>query len=187
MDERIKPIIEKAKTLMQKAISHLESELVKIRAGKSSPVMLDGIRVEYYGNMTPLSQVANVSAPDPKTLLITPYEKRMIQAIERAIAEAKLGFNPQNDGTIIRILIPQLTEDRRKQLVKQAKEVGEEARVSIRSIRRDHNDLIKKTSKDGVAEDVVKTGEQEIQKLTDSNILKVDKVLSEKEVEIMKV
>lgn len=187
MDERIKPIIEKAKVLMQKAIGHLETELVKIRAGKAAPVMLDGVRVEYYGNMTSLNQVANVSAPDPKTLLITPYEKRMIQAIERAIAEAKLGFNPQNDGTIIRIPIPPLTEERRKQLVKQTKEVGEETRVSIRTIRRDHNELIKKSAKDGVAEDMIKAGEQEIQKLTDSFIQKVDKVLSEKETEIMKV
>jgi len=187
MNEKIKSILDEAKQHMHKANSHLESELLKIRAGKATPMMIDSLKVDYYGSPTPISQVGNVAAPDSRTLTIQPFEKKMIPIIEKAIKESNLGFNPQNDGILIRISVPQLTEDRRKQLVKQAKEEGEEAKVAIRNTRRDYNEQIKKLSKDGVSEDEIKAGEAEVQKMTDASISEVDKQLSRKEEEIMKV
>lgn len=187
MSEQIKEIISTCKTHMDKTIGYMDSELHKIRAGKASPAMVDSLRVDYYGSQTPISQVATVSAPEARTLTIQPFEKNMIGPIERVITEANLGFNPQNDGVLIRINIPMLTEERRKQLVKQCKEIAEESKVAIRSTRRDSLEQLKKLVKEGVSEDLVKTAEAEVQKLTDSSIVKLDAQLSAKEEEIMKV
>ena len=172
---------------MAKAISHLETELAKIRAGRASTQMLDGIHVDYYGTSTPLSQVANVNTPDARTLSIQPWEKSMLTPIEKAITIANLGFNPQNDGLVIRIIVPPLTEERRKDLVKKTKAEGEHARVTIRNLRRDANELIKKEVKNNLPEDVAKEAEAKIQHLTNSFIEKVDKHLELKEKEIMTV
>jgi ribosome recycling factor len=172
---------------MQKAISHLESELVKVRAGKANPSMLDSIYVDYYGNNTPLNQVANVNSLDARTLVIQPWEKTMIKPIEKAIVDANLGFAPQNDGQIIRINVPPLSEERRRDLVKKAKAEGENAKVSIRNLRRDGNESVKKIQKAGMPEDLAKDAEARIQKMTDDFIAKVDKHLEAKEKEIMTV
>lgn len=182
-----KEVINQAKDLMEKAVSHLESELQKIRAGRANPLMLENVYVDYYGTPTPMNQVANVSAPDARTLQIQPWEKSMITPIEKAIAQANLGYNPTNDGQVIRINIPPLTEDRRKDLVKQSKTEAEHARVTIRNIRRDANEGIKKLQKDGLPEDAAKGAEGKIQALTDEYIAKVDKHLEAKEKEIMTV
>jgi ribosome recycling factor len=171
---------------MQKAIEHLEVELGKIRAGRANPSMLDSIHVDYYGTNTPLQQVSSVTTPDARTLAIQPWEKNMLTPIEKAIQAANLGFNPQNDGTIIRINIPTLTEERRKDLVKKTRAEAEHCKVSIRNIRRDSNEHIKKDSK-SVPEDVVKGLEDQIQKLTDQFISVVDKHLEAKEKEIMTI
>lgn len=187
MDENIKLILDETKDLMDKSIHHLEAELTKVRAGKASPLMLEGLKVDYYGSPTPINQVANVSVPEARTLVIQPYEKNMLGPIEKAIKEANLGVNPQNDGTLIRLAIPPLSEERRKQLVKQSKDEGEKAKVAIRNVRRDHNETIKGLKKDGVSEDEIKNGETEIQKLTDSYVAKVDEVIRRKEGEIMTV
>jgi ribosome recycling factor len=172
---------------MVKAIDHLEAELSKIRAGRASTQMLDGIHVDYYGNSTPLNQVANVSTPDARTLSIQPWEKNMLTPIEKAITVANLGFNPQNDGLVIRIVVPALTEERRKELVKRTKTEGEHARVTIRNLRRDANELIKKEVKNHLPEDMAKEAEAKIQQLTDSFIQKIEKHLEVKEKEIMTV
>ena len=169
---------------MQNSIQHLDRELVKIRAGKANPVMLNGVRVDYYGSQTPINQVASVVAEDARTLRVTPFDKSSLSAIERAIIEANLGLNPQNDGTIIRIPIPQLTGDRRRDLVKQAKAEGEAAKISIRNVRRDHNDQLKKLKDDGVSEDQIKRGEEEVQKLTNKYSDRVDETIKKKEEEI---
>ena len=187
MDEQIKPVIDQCDSQMGKALQHLESELMKIRAGKASPVMLDGLMVDYYGSPTPINQVAAVSAADAKTLVVKPWEKSMLQAIERSIMEANLGFNPQNDGEIIRIPIPTLTEERRKNLVKQAKGEGEKSKIGIRNARQEANNALKKLQKDGVSEDLIKQGEKVVQELTDSFGKKVDDILVIKEQEIMTV
>jgi len=187
MSEMIKMILSEAKTGMEKSLTFLETELQKIRAGKASPAMVDSLRVDYYGSLTPISQVATVAAPEARTLTIQPFEKKMIGPIERVITEANLGFNPQNDGVLIRINIPMLTEDRRKQLVKQCREITEEAKVAVRNTRREHLEQLKKLTKEGVSEDEVKAGETEIQKVTDAVITKLDQLLSMKEDEIMKV
>lgn len=171
---------------MQKAIEHLESELSKIRAGRANPAMLDSIHVDYYGTNTPLSQVSSVTIPDARTIAIQPWEKGMLSPIEKAIQAANLGFNPQNDGTLIRINIPVLTEERRKELVKKTKAEVEHGKVTIRNIRRDANEHIKKDSK-SVPEDVVKGLEDQIQKLTDQFIAIIDKHLDAKEKEIMTI
>lgn len=181
------PIIASMQDLMNKAINHLEAELVKIRAGKANPSMLDGIHVDYYGAPTLLSQVANVNTSDARTLTIQPWEKSLIRAIEKAIIDANLGFAPQNDGTLIRINIPPLSEERRKDLVKRAKAEGEHAKVSIRNLRRDANDNIKKAQKAGLPEDVAKDAEAKTQAITDDFIKRVDKHLETKEKEIMTV
>jgi ribosome recycling factor len=172
---------------MQKAIAHLESELVKVRAGKANPSMLDSIYVDYYGNPTPLNQVANVNTLDARTLVIQPWEKAMIKPIEKAIIDANLGFAPQNDGQIVRINIPPQSEERRRDLVKKAKAEGENAKVSIRNLRRDGNEAVKKIQKAGLPEDLAKDAEARIQKMTDDFISKVDKHLEAKEKEIMTV
>lgn len=172
---------------MNRAISHLESELVKVRAGKANPSMLDSIFVDYYGNNTPLNQVANVNTLDARTLVIQPWEKSMIKPIEKAIVDANLGFAPQNDGQIVRINVPPQSEERRKDLVKKAKAEGENAKVSIRNLRRDGNEQIKKIQKAGLPEDLAKDAEARVQKMTDDFIAKVDKHLEAKEKEIMTV
>ena len=184
MHEDVAMILEMAEDGMQNSIQHLDRELVKIRAGKANPVMLSGVRVEYYGSQTPLNQVASVVAEDARTLRVTPFDKSALSSIERAIIEANLGFNPQNDGTIIRIPIPQLTGDRRRDLVKQAKAEGEAAKISIRNVRRDHNDQLKKLKDEGVSEDQIKRGEEEVQKLTNKYSDKVDETIKKKEEEI---
>lgn len=187
MSELVKKQLEDAKESMNKAVDHVENELTKIRAGKASPQMLDGINVDYYGSPTPLSQVANVNTPDARTIVIQPWEKNLISAIEKAITDANLGVNPQNDGVVIRLSIPPLTEERRKDLVKKVKAEGEAGKVAIRNIRKDINEKIKKLQKEGVSEDDVKTGEAEVQKLTDTFIAKVDKHIEVKEKDIMTV
>jgi ribosome recycling factor len=172
---------------MTKAIQHLESELTKIRAGKATPSMLEGIMVDYYGNPTPLNQVGNVTVLDARTLSIQPWEKNMLQAIEKGIMAANIGITPQNDGNTIRLFLPPLTEERRKELVKRCYGEGEQAKVSIRNIRRDTIEQIKKQQKDGVSEDACKDAETQTQQETDKFIILVDKHLQAKEKEIMAV
>jgi ribosome recycling factor len=186
MDE-IKKIMDLLSEQMNKTISHLETELLKVRAGKASPSMLDGLFVDYYGTPTPLNQVAAVNTPDARTLVVQPWEKAMIKPIEKSIIDANLGFAPQNDGQMIRINIPPQSEDRRRDLVKKAKAEGEHAKVGIRTLRKDANDNIKKAQKAGLPEDICKDAEDKVQKLTDSFIAKVDKHLEVKEKEIMTV
>ncbi len=180
-------ILEDASDSMKKAIAHLEAELVKIRAGRANPQMLDGISVDYYGSATPINQVANISVADARTLTIQPWEKHMLQPIERAIIAANIGVTPQNDGAIIRLFLPPLTEERRREFVKKAHNEGEHSRVSVRSIRRDAIEHIKKLQKDGLSEDVAKDAEKDVQALTDKYITFIDKHLSAKEKEIMSV
>ena len=187
MTEDLFMIIDDAKVSMKKAIDHLEAELVKIRAGKANPVMLDGITADYYGAATPINQLANISAMDARTLSVQPWEKNMLQPIERAIIAANLGINPQNDGNIIRIYLPPLTEERRKELVKRCNGEGEQARIAIRNIRREAIEHIKKLQKDGLSEDAAKDAETEIQEITNSYISLVEKHLSLKDKEIMAV
>lgn len=187
MEEEIDLILDSAKELMDKAIDHLEKELTKIRAGKANPSMLDGIMVEYYGSNTPLQQVANVGTLDARTLTVQPWEKATLEPIERAIINSNLGLNPQNNGEMILINIPQLTEERRRDLVKQTKAEAEHAKVSIRNARKEANDEVKQLQKDGLAEDQAKGVEEEIQELTNTYTAKVDHVLELKEKDIMKV
>ncbi|MBV8389443.1 MAG: ribosome recycling factor [Mucilaginibacter sp.] len=187
MSELIKKQISEAKALMDRAIEHCDGELQKIRAGKASPSMLDDILVEYYGTPTPLNQVGSVNTPDARTIVVQPWEKSLLGAIEKAIMEANLGVNPQNDGVIIRINVPPLTEERRRDLVKKAKSEAENGKIAIRNIRKDANEKIRKLKSDGVSEDEMKTGEAEIQKLTDIHIGKVDVLSEAKEKDIMTV
>lgn len=185
--EEIDMYLEDANDMMNKSIQHLSEALSKIRAGKASPAMLGGIMVEYYGNLTPLTQVASISSPDARTLLVKPWEKPMIQEIERAIMNSDLGLNPQSDGEQVIINIPALTEDRRIQLVKQAKSEGEHGKISIRNARKDTNDGLKKLKNEGASEDAIKSAEDEVQKLTDSFTKKIDDLLAKKEVDIMTI
>ncbi|HEU4552872.1 MAG TPA: ribosome recycling factor [Chitinophaga sp.] len=187
MQEDLALIMEDAADSMEKAIKHLEIELTKIRAGKANPQILDGISVDYYGASTPLNQVANVSVADARTLTIQPWEKNMIQPIERAIIAANIGLNPQNDGQLIRLFLPPLTEERRKEFVKRAAGEGEQAKVAVRSIRRDAIENIKKLQKEGLSEDTAKDAEADIQALTDKFIVLVDKHCATKEKEIMAI
>lgn len=187
MTDDLPEILENTPASMKKAMSHFESELGKIRAGKANPVMLDGIMVDYYGNPTPIGQVGNISAIDARTLTIQPWEKNMLQPIERAIIASNIGINPQNDGNIIRLFLPPLTEERRKELVKRSNSEGENAKISIRNIRRDAIEQIKKLQKDGLSEDAAKNGETEIQDITNSYISLVEKYLEVKDKEIMSV
>lgn len=187
MNDLIKLQLEEADDAMEKAIAHAESELTKIRAGKAMPSMLDGINVDYYGTPTPLSQIGTINTPDARSLVVQPWEKNMLSVIEKAIIDSNIGLNPQNDGNIIRLAVPPLTEERRRDLVKKVKEEAEKGKVAIRNIRKDANDKIKKFKNDGVSEDEIKVGEGEVQKLTDSYIAKVDKLAEVKEKDIMTV
>ncbi len=179
-------LINETRSHMQKAVEHLEMELTKVRAGRANPSMLESVQVDYYGSMMPLSQVSNVSVSDARTIMVQPWEKSMLTPIEKAIRDANLGFNPQNDGVVIRISVPQLTEERRKDLVKKAKAEAEHAKVGIRNSRREANEHIKREGK-SVPEDVAKDIEDKVQKMTDQFIAAVDKHLEAKEKEIMTV
>jgi ribosome recycling factor len=187
MAEGLDKVLSDTTSAMTKALSHLEAELVKIRAGKANPNMIDGIMAEYYGNPTPISQVANISILDARTISVQPWEKNMLSPIERAITMANIGINPQNDGTTIRLFLPPLTEERRKELVKRCNGEGEHAKVAVRNIRRDSIEAIKKLQKDGLSEDICKDAEKEVQETTDKFIVLVEKHLAAKEKEIMAV
>jgi len=187
MSEPLEKILAGTEDAMKKAINHLETELIKVRAGKANPNMLDGIVVDYYGNPTPIGQVGNISVLDARTLSIQPWEKNMLQPIEKAIMVSNIGITPQNDGVLIRLYLPPLTEERRKELVKRANGEGEQSRVAIRSIRRDSIEGIKKLQKDGLSEDAGKDAEKEIQNTTDKYITAIEKTLALKEKEIMSV
>jgi ribosome recycling factor len=183
--EELELYIDEAKDLMNKALQHVGSELSKIRAGKANPSMLDGIMVNYYGAQSPLNQVSSMTTPDARTIFIKPWEKSLIHEIEKAIRDANLGLNPQNDGQQVIINIPMLTEERRRQLVKQVGGECEHGKVSVRSIRKEINEQLKKIK--GVSEDDVKNAEEQVQKLTDDSIAKIDGLMKKKEAEIMTV
>ena len=183
----IKPVLDGAKAQMEKAISHLELELQKVRAGKANPVMLENVMVDYYGSKVPISNTASVNTQDARTLIIQPWEKSMLTPIEKAIQMANLGLNPQNDGVNIRIMVPPLTEERRKELTKAAKSLGEDAKVGVRNSRKEAMENIKKMLKDGLPEDAAKDAESKIQTLTDAHVAKIDKHIEQKEKEIMTV
>lgn len=187
MSETLDKILANTEDTMKKAVNHLEAELVKVRAGKASPNMLDGIVVDYYGNPTPISQVGNISVLDARTLSIQPWEKNMLQPMEKAIMASNIGVTPQNDGMNIRLFLPPLTEERRRELVKRANAEGEQSKVAIRSIRRESIEGIKKLQKDGLSEDAGKDAEKEIQNTTDKYITAIEKTLVSKEKEIMAV
>lgn len=185
--EEINLYLDDAKDSMQKALKHTETEFTKIRAGKASPAMIEGVMVEYYGTQTPLAQVGSITTPDARTIAVKPWEKKLIAEIEKAIRDANLGLNPSNDGDLIRINIPPLTEERRKALVKQVKAEGENGKVRIRNIRKDTNEELKKLLKEGASEDEVKKAEEKVQTLTNEYIAKIDSLLTKKEAEIMTV
>jgi ribosome recycling factor len=185
--EELELVMDDAESSMKKAITHLEAELVKIRAGKANPNMIDGIFVEYYGNPTPISQVANVIILDARTIGIQPWEKNMLHAIEKSILQANIGITPQNDGNQIRLFLPPLTEERRKELFKKASAEGEHSKVAIRNIRRDAIEEIKKLQKDGLSKDIASDAEDSIQETTNKYIALVDKHLAAKEKEMMAV
>jgi ribosome recycling factor len=187
MSESTETIIKQVGDSMVKAIAHLESELLKVRAGKATPNMVDGIVVEYYGSPTPIAQVANVTVADARTLTIQPYEKNMLAPIERAIMAANIGITPQNDGVIIRLFLPPLTEERRKEFVKRVMAEGENAKIAVRNIRRDGMEDVKKLQKDGLSEDIAKEAENRIQGITDKKIAEVDVHCGAKEKELMTV
>ena len=183
----VKNYLDNAAESMQLAVDYLDDTLSHIRAGKASARLLDGIRVEYYGSMMPISNVANVSVPDARTIAITPWEKAMFKEIEKAIINSELGVTPENNGEVIRICIPPLTEDRRKQLVKQSKGEAENAKVSVRNARREAIEGLKKEIKNGMSEDVEKDAENDVQKLHDKFMKKIDEIFAEKEKEILTV
>jgi ribosome recycling factor len=187
MNEEVDFLLEVTEEKMSHAIGHLDKALVKIRAGKASPTMLNGVFVDYYGTSTALNQVANIGTSDARTIVIQPWEKHMIPVIEKAIMAANLGFNPDNNGEIIRINIPMLTEERRASLVKQVKHEGEETRISLRTARREALEELKKMQKKGLSEDIEKTAEEKVQKMIDKYIAKVDQLLVVKEKDIMTI
>ena len=187
MADTIDAILSEAKSGMKKRLAHLDVELGRIRAGKATPAILDGVMAEYYGNPTPVAQVANISIMDARTITVQPWEKNMLAVIERAIMAANIGLTPQNDGVQIRLFLPPLTEERRRELFKKATAEGENCKVGIRNIRRDSIEQIKKLQKDGLSEDLAKGGEKGMQELTDSFIAQVDTVLAGKEKEIMEI
>jgi ribosome recycling factor len=187
MNEEIDFLMEAAEEGMEKAIGHLERELQKLRAGKANPQMLDSVKVDYYGTLTKLSQVSNINTPDPRSIVVQPWEKNMLGPIEKAIMAANLGFNPQNDGILIRVVVPPLTEERRRDLVKKAKAEAENSKVGIRSARREAIDAGKKLEKEGVPEDLVKKFESDVQELTNKYIAKADKLVEAKEADIMTI
>lgn len=183
MDERLQQF----ETKMKKALAYLDEEYQGIRAGRANPHVLDKIRVDYYGTPTPLQQVGNVTVPEPRMLQIAPWEKSMIKAVEKAILGSDVGITPSNDGSVIRLVFPEVTEERRKMLVKDVKKKGEEAKVAVRNIRRDGNDFLKKMAKGDVSEDEVKDLEEKLQKMTDQFVKDVDKMVDVKSKEIMTV
>lgn len=185
MNEEIEFILESAKEAMVKALTHLEKQFVNIRAGKASPSMLGSVTVDYYGTQTPLAQVANVNTPDGRTITVQPWEKSILQDIEQAIMVANLGFNPMNNGESVIINVPPLTEERRRELAKQAKSEAEEAKISIRGSRKDANNELKKLSE--ISEDLKKNVETDIQEMTDAKIKTIDSLFAAKEKEILKV
>ena len=187
MITRAKEILTAAKDKMSHAVSHLDEELKTYRAGKANPMVFNNVMVDYYGSPTPIPQVASVTTPDAKTLMLQPWEKKMIPVIEKAIIDANLGLTPSNNGESIRCTVPALTEDRRKELIKKAKAAGENAKVSVRNARRDGIELLKKANKEGMPEDLQKEYEQNIQKETDSFSKKIDELVAGKEKEIMTV
>jgi ribosome recycling factor len=187
MSEEVELVLDELKEQLEKAISHVRSEFGKLRAGKASPSMLSPVTIEYYGSQVPLSQVANVNTPDARTILVQPWEKTLLPDIERAIINSNLGLNPQNDGENIFISVPPLTEERRRELVKQAKVESENGRIGLRSARKDANEMIKSLLKDGLSEDDAKRAEETVQKLVDSYNVKIDELLEEKEGEIMTI
>lgn len=176
-----------AEDRMEAAISFLDDELARVRAGKASVRILDGIKVSYYGSMTPLDNVSSITTPDAKTIIVTPWEKNLIKDIEKAIQDSEVGITPENNGEVIRLGIPPLTEERRRQLAKQCKQSAENAKISIRNIRRETNDVLKKSVKDGTPEDVAKTTEGDVQKVHDVYIKKIDDLYAAKEKEIMTI
>jgi ribosome recycling factor len=185
--EEIQLFLDEAKDAMEKSIKHLEHELSKIRAGRDTPQMLDSVKVLYYGNPTPITQVSSVNTPDARTITIKPFEKNMLNEIEKAIRNSDLGLNPTNNGEFIIVAVPPLTEERRRELVKQAKNQAENAKVSIRNIRKDTNEELRKLLKEGASEDAIKVAEEKVQKLTDANVANVDAILEKKEKEIMTI
>ena len=187
MSEVMQQIIADTQSNMKKAIAHLESELTKIRAGKATATMLDGIMVDYYGSQTPINQVANITTPDARTISLQPWEKTMMAPIEKSILASNIGLTPQNDGTLIRLFLPPMTEERRKELVKRTLAEGETAKIAVRNIRREGIEQIKKLQKDGLSEDIAKGGEDQVQASTDKHIVLIDQVCKDKEKEIMTV
>jgi ribosome recycling factor len=185
--EEIQLFLDDAKESMDKAVKHTATELTKIRAGKASPALVEGIMVEYYGSMSPIHQVASVTTPDARTIVIKPWEKKLIQEIEKSIKYSDLGLNPQNDGEVVRLNIPALTEERRRDLVKNVRNEAESGRVRIRNIRKETNEELRKLLKEGASEDDIKKAEEKVQQLTDSYIKKVDDMFAAKEKEIMTV
>jgi ribosome recycling factor len=187
MNEEIELIIEEVRERMEKALEHLEHELARLRAGRATPALLDGITVDYYGVHSPLSQVSNINTPDAKSILIQPWEKTMLGTIEKAILAANIGLTPINNGEVIRINVPPLTEERRHQLVKQVKNEGETAKISLRNSRKWANDELKRLLKEGLPEDLEKNAVEEVQEMTNDFSVKVDKVMAQKEKDIMTV
>jgi len=187
MTEEAKFIIEEIKESMQHALTHLEKEFHKFRTGKASPQMLEGVKIDYYGNPTSVDKIANINTPDARTIVVQPWEKNMLNSLAKAILDANLGFNPQNNGEFLRITVPPLTEDRRRDMVKKAKAEAEVAKVAIRNCRRTAVEDAKKLEKEGVSEDDIKVLEKDIQHITDSFIVQVDKILEHKEKDIMTV
>lgn len=187
MTEESQIVLEEAKEGMQNALKHLEKEFNKLRTGKATPDMLEDVKIDYYGVMTPLNQAANINTPDARQIIVQPFDKNMLPVMEKAIMAANLGFNPRNDGEVLRIQVPPLTEERRRDLVKQAKTESENTKVSIRNIRRTANEEAKNLKKEGIPEDEVKRLEDEIQKLTDNHIKVVDELSDAKEKDIMTV
>jgi ribosome recycling factor len=187
MEEEVQFYIDEAKEKMDKAISHLQDELMRVRAGKATTSLLDGITVDYYSVLTPLNQVSNLSTPDAKTIIIQPWDKNMIEPIEKAIMHANIGLNPANNGELIRVAVPPLTEERRISLVKQIKSMGETCKVSIRNSRREANEEFKKLQKNGLSEDLAKDAEIEVQEMTSDFTKKIDDMIASREKDIMTV
>ena len=184
----VQDVVNKAQAAMKKTLDHLQQEFSKVRTGRATTTILDPVRVDYYGSPMPLNQVASMAIPDPRTIVVQPFEKAMLTPIEKAIREADLGLNPSNDGNIVRVPIPMLTEERRKEIVKSCKKLAEDSRVAVRNIRRDHNEILKKIEKEEhLSEDERKRGEQEIQKVTDRFIKNIDELTEAKEKEVMAV
>ena len=187
MTEDVQLIFDEFRSQNKKSIVHLENEFTKIRAGKATPAMLNGVLVDYYGSPTAIQQVANITTMDARTITVQPWEKQMLNEIAKGIINANLGFAPQNNGEVLIISVPPLTEERRRELAKQAKAEAEDAKIGVRNVRKDSNNEIKKLEKEGTSEDVCKSAEDEVQNLTNSFIKKIDELLAEKEAEIMKV